>query len=49
VDAKHAALVRPVADELNLGLILMDPDRLPSPSPQQSKKARMIVDMVQVV
>lgn len=26
-DAKHVPVVRPAADELNLGLILMDPDR----------------------
>jgi long-chain acyl-CoA synthetase len=28
VDAKHAPVLRPVANELNLGLILLDPDRM---------------------
>jgi len=32
VDAKHVPVARPAAAELNLGLILMDPDRMASPS-----------------
>jgi long-chain acyl-CoA synthetase len=32
VDAKHVPVTRPAAAELNLGLILMDPDRMASPS-----------------
>jgi long-chain acyl-CoA synthetase len=35
VDAKHAPVTRPAANELNVGLILMDPDRMTSHSPQE--------------
>jgi long-chain acyl-CoA synthetase len=35
VDAKHIAVVQPAAKELNLGLILVDPDRLGKNAPQQ--------------
>jgi len=35
-DAKHVAVVRPAARELNLGMILMDPDRMASHSIQES-------------
>jgi long-chain acyl-CoA synthetase len=34
VDAKHVLVARQAAGELNLGLILMDPDRMPSHSSQ---------------
>jgi long-chain acyl-CoA synthetase len=34
-DAKHVPVAQPGAAELNLGLILMDPDRMTSPSIQQ--------------
>src|SRR5271168_3333876 len=32
-DAKHAAIARPAASELEIGLILTDPDRITNPSP----------------
>jgi long-chain acyl-CoA synthetase len=32
VDARHLAVVRPAVAELKIGLILTDPDRLPSPN-----------------
>jgi long-chain acyl-CoA synthetase len=35
VDAKHAPIARPAANELNLGLILMDPDRMRNHSIQE--------------
>jgi long-chain acyl-CoA synthetase len=31
-DAKHAAVARPAAEELNIGLVLTDPDRMTTPS-----------------
>jgi long-chain acyl-CoA synthetase len=35
VDAKHAPVARPAANELNLGLILIDPDRMANHSIQE--------------
>ena len=35
VDAKHIAVAQPAARELKIGLVLVDPDRLPNNAPQQ--------------
>ncbi|SPF39472.1 AMP-dependent synthetase and ligase [Candidatus Sulfotelmatobacter kueseliae] len=41
VDAKHVPVTRPAAAELNLGLILMDPDRMTSQSIQEHWRANL--------
>src|SRR5208283_2976401 len=41
VDAKHVPATRPAAAELNLGLILMDPDRMSSQSIQEHWRANL--------
>jgi long-chain acyl-CoA synthetase len=35
-DAKHLAVARPAVKQLNLGMVLMDPDRMTNPSIQES-------------
>jgi len=41
VDAKHVPVTRPAAAELNLGLILMDPDRMTSQPIQEHWRANL--------